>query len=57
MEADRGRRVYRVSHVDDGVFMVLLRRTHVKHYDFATATGWLAPPAENSDGSTMVAGF
>jgi hypothetical protein len=37
MEADRTSAVYRVSHVDDGAFVFLLRRHHVKHYDFATA--------------------
>jgi hypothetical protein len=38
MEADCDSAVYRVSHVDDGAFVDLLRRNDVKHYDFATAS-------------------
>jgi hypothetical protein len=41
MEAERARKVYRVSHVVDGEFVNLLRRcpattTILYHYDFAT---------------------
>jgi hypothetical protein len=41
MEADLAGRVYRVSHVVDGEFVILLRRRHatttnLDHYDFAT---------------------